>query len=65
MEYFAAKKIREEWGDKPCDHPKIEREFYADTFTLDYVCRKCGKEFAILEMLETKDNLTKIRKVEA
>ncbi len=63
MEYFSAQKLREEWGNKPCNHPKIEKEYYADTHTLDYVCRQCGKEFTLLEMIETKDNQRKNRRV--
>jgi len=62
MESLIAKKLRVEWGDKPCNHPKIEKEYYADTHTLDYVCILCGKEFNVLEMLETRDNLRKIKK---
>ncbi|RPH29185.1 MAG: hypothetical protein EHM93_17635 [Bacteroidales bacterium] len=62
MEYLAAKKLREEWGDKPCDHPAIEKEYYADTHTLDYVCVQCGEEFTVLEMLEAKENFRKSKK---
>lgn len=62
MEYFTAKKVRDEWGNKPCDHPKIEKEYFADTHTIDYVCSQCGKEFTILEMFETKANLKRSRK---
>jgi len=63
MEYFTAKKLREEWGSKPCSHPKIEKEYYTDTHTLDYVCRQCGKEFTLLEMIETKDSQRKGQKI--
>jgi hypothetical protein len=62
MEYFKAKRLREEWGNKPCEHAKIEKEYYADTHTLDYACRQCGKEFNLLEMIEAKDNQRKRRK---
>lgn len=62
MEHLIAKKLREEWGSKPCDHIKIEKEYFADTHTLDYVCRQCGKEFTVLEMLETRDNNRKNKK---
>lgn len=65
MEYFEAKKIREDWGGKPCDHLKVEREFYGDTFTLDWVCPQCGAEFNILEMFDLKENQRKNRKVRA
>ncbi len=61
MEYYAAKKLREAWGDKPCSHLKIEKEYYADTHTLDYACKQCGKEFNVLEMIETEHNNSKKR----
>ncbi len=62
MESLVAKKLRVEWGNKPCSHTKIEKEYYGDTHTLDYVCLQCGKEFNVLEMLETRDNLRKRKK---
>ena len=62
MESLQAKKLREEWGAKPCDHPKLEKEYYADTHTLDYVCKQCGAEFNVLEMLEIRDNHRKKKK---
>ena len=65
MEYFTAKKIREQWSEKPCDHPKMEREFYGDTYTLDYVCTRCGKEFNILETFELKETQVKDKKQRA
>jgi len=65
MEYFSAKMIREQWGDKPCDHSKLEREFYGDTYTLDYVCTQCGKEFNLLEALELKEKQRNVRKISA
>lgn len=37
----AAKKSRE-WGDKSCNHPKIEKEYYLGADTGDYVCTTCG-----------------------
>ncbi|MHC1705875.1 MAG: hypothetical protein AB9846_18390 [Tenuifilaceae bacterium] len=54
MEYQDAKKLRENWSGQPCDHSCIEKEYYGDTFTLDYVCSQCGTEFNLLEMLEVK-----------
>jgi len=65
MEYFKAKKLREEWGAKSCDHPKLEKEYYADTHTLDYVCRECGAEFTLLEMIELRDKQRKKRRMMA
>lgn len=62
MEHLIAKKFRADWGNKPCDHPRIEKEYFADTHTLDYVCSQCGKEFTVLEMLEAKDIYKKNKK---
>lgn len=47
-----AEKLRKEWGDKPCNHPHIEREYYratketgnVPTKTGDWVCTQCGKD---------------------
>jgi len=62
MEYLEVKKLRENWGGKPCDHPKFEREYYGDTFTLDYACNQCGAEFNLLEMLEAKHKKRRLKK---
>jgi hypothetical protein len=52
MEYFAAQKLKETWGKKPCDHPVIEKEYYNGAFLINYVCTQCGKEFTIAQKLE-------------
>ena len=52
MEYYKAQKVKEAWGDKPCDHPHIEREYYTGAFLTNYVCVQCGKEFTIAQKLE-------------
>jgi hypothetical protein len=52
MEYFAAQKLKEIWGKKPCDHPVIEMEYYNGAFLINFVCTKCGKEFTIAQKLE-------------
>jgi hypothetical protein len=49
MEYYAAQKIKELWGEKPCDHPHLEKEYYVGAFLVNYVCTQCGKEFTIAE----------------
>ena len=51
MDYLAAKKIREEWGNKPCEHPSFEKETHKDPEGLDiwdgtdYDCTQCGANF--------------------
>lgn len=45
MQYDDAKRLREDWGDKPCDHPNFEKEYYLGAHTMDYVCSTCGRDF--------------------
>jgi len=52
MEYYAAQKAKESWGNKPCDHPHLEKEYYVGAFLINYVCTQCGKEFSIAHKLE-------------
>ncbi len=52
MEYIVAQKLRETWGNKPCDHPHLEKEFYTGAFLTDYVCTRCGKAFTIPQKME-------------
>lgn len=42
MQYEKAEQLQKEWGDKPCDHPFIEKEYYLGTSTGDRVCSTCG-----------------------
>lgn len=37
-----AKKLQENWGGKPCEHPEWGKEYYLATNTGDYVCLQCG-----------------------
>jgi hypothetical protein len=52
MEYFVALKVKEEWGDKPCNHPHLEKEYYTGAFLTNYVCSQCGTEFTIPQKME-------------
>lgn len=52
MEYFVAQKVKESWGEKPCSHPHIEKEYYSGAFLINYVCTQCGEEFTIAQKLE-------------
>jgi hypothetical protein len=57
MEYNIVLKIKESWGGRSCDHPRLEKEYYAGAFLVTYVCVQCGKEFTIpqkLELFETR-----------
>jgi hypothetical protein len=59
MEYYAAQKLKDIWGKKPCDHPHVEKEYYAGAFLINYVCTQCGEEFTIAE----KNDMDEARKV--
>jgi uncharacterized Zn ribbon protein len=52
MEYYLAQKVKEAWGNKPCNHPHIEREYYTGAFLTNYICVQCGQEFTIAQKLE-------------
>jgi hypothetical protein len=52
MEYFTALKLREEWGNKPCEHPQLEKVYFTGAFLINYVCTTCGAEFTIAEKME-------------
>ena len=47
-----ADRLRKEWGDKPCEHPNFEKEYYPATkdngnvqnTTGDWVCTQCGED---------------------
>lgn len=42
MDMKEAAELRVKWEGSTCEHPDLEKEFYAGTPTGDYVCTKCG-----------------------
>lgn len=58
MQHEKAKQLRENWGNKPCEHPSFEKEYYFGTDTMDFVCSTCGAEFTRSE----KENIENERK---
>lgn len=62
MEYYATQKIREEWGDKPCDHPRLEKMYYSGAFLISYVCVRCGREFTIAQKMDIYEERKKSMK---
>ena len=40
-----ANEIEKNWGDKPCTHPNITKEYYFSAQTGDYRCTQCGATF--------------------
>lgn len=45
MQHEEAKRLKENWGDKPCDHPSFEKEYYLGADTMDFLCSTCGADF--------------------
>ena len=45
IQFEKANRIAEEWGDKPCSHPNVEKEYGPFGHTGDYRCTKCGATF--------------------
>lgn len=45
MQHDKAKRLREKWGGKPCNHPSFEKEYYLGSDTMDFVCTTCGETF--------------------
>jgi len=60
MEYLFVQKVKEAWGKKPCDHPRLEKEFYVGAFLINWVCTQCGKEFTISQKLEMDQDRKRI-----
>lgn len=52
MEYNDAQKVRDAWGNKPCNHPHFEKEYYVGACLINWVCTQCGKQFTIAQKLE-------------
>ena len=49
-----AEYLRSIWGDKPCDHPTLDKEYYLGAQTGDYVCETCGACFNLEQLDENK-----------
>lgn len=57
MQAAKAARLRMLWGDKPCDHPELQKEYELSGQTGDFVCSTCGKEFTREEGLEHRRRL--------
>jgi hypothetical protein len=45
VQMTAVAKLREAWaakGNPPCDHPRVDKEYYLGSQTGDKVCLVCG-----------------------
>ena len=52
MQRKRANALREEWGDKPCDHPAFAKEYDLGARTGNYICTQCGAIFTFRQRAE-------------
>jgi len=51
MEYSASQELKNTWGNKPCDHPHLEKVYYNGAFLINYSCTICGADFTIAQKM--------------
>jgi transposase-like protein len=56
MQAKRAGELRKAWGDKPCPHESLGKEYDLGERTGNYVCKSCGKLFTFREKAEMKGN---------
>lgn len=49
MQMDRAAELRQSWGDRPCSHPDLDKEYHLGMQTGDYVCTQCGRSFSPAE----------------
>ena len=62
MQNKEAEKLRKAAGNNLCKHSDLAKEYYGGANTGDFVCTKCGKEFASKKDAE-EDYKTQLQKV--
>lgn len=60
MQADKAEILRKKWGNKPCNHPDLDKEYILSAQTGDYICTTCGKVFFSREEAEQdRKNISK------
>lgn len=59
IQFDEANEIEKNWGNKPCSHPHITKEYNRSSQTGDYRCTQCGatfteQEIKLMESLKNK-----------
>lgn len=52
MQRKRAIELKEQWGDRPCDHPTLAREYDQGERTGNFVCTQCGAMLTFRERAE-------------
>ena len=56
IRFDKAERIEKEYGNKPCSHPNIEKEYGPFGHTGDYRCTQCGATFTEQEVMQIKSS---------
>ena len=54
IQFEKANEIEKAWGNKPCSHPYITKEYNRSSQTGDYRCTQCGATFTEDEVKSIK-----------
>lgn len=57
MQRKKAIELQKAWGDKPCDHPTLAREYDLGERTGNYCCQQCGMAMTFREKVELQQKL--------
>ena len=60
MQLEKGERLRKAWGNKPCDHPQLDQEYYLSAQTGDYRCIHCGMCFPPAEYAEWRQKRQKL-----
>jgi hypothetical protein len=52
MQRKKALALRQAWGDQPCNHPTLAREYDQGERTGGYLCAQCGATISFRERAE-------------
>jgi len=52
MKKKRASALQRDWGDKPCAHPALAKEYDLGKRTGNYVCTQCGRTLSFREKAE-------------
>ncbi len=52
MQRKRAAALRAEWGNRPCDHPTLAKEYDEGVRTGNYLCTQCGAAITFRERAE-------------
>lgn len=52
MKRKRALELQREWGDRPCDHPTLAKEYDLGQRTGNFACTQCGAIFTPRQKIE-------------